>query len=392
MNLRILLILGVLTAFGPMAIDLYLPSFPELAKVFATDVEHIQLSLASYFVGMALGQLICGPLLDRFGRRKPLLIGIAIFGLASLACACAGSLEEMIVARFVQALGGCVGIVASRAIVRDLCDGESSARVFSQLMLIMGLAPILAPVLGGFLLEVMGWPSIFITLVLFSVATWFAVWHCLPETYPAGMAPAPLSGALKQYGRLLRDRVFMGHALTSGLAMGGMFAYIAGSPFVFIELYSVPAAHYGWVFGINAAGFILVSQINGRLLSREGPLFWLKRWVCFYLASGMLLLLMAAGRPEALWVLLVPLFCCIASLGGILPNATACALSKQAAHAGSASALLGSIQFMLAALSAAAVGALHNGNALPLGLVICVCGILAAGSNIWTLRQHRALA
>jgi len=390
MTLRILLILGALTAFGPMAIDLYLPSFPVLAKAFATDVEHVQLSLAAYFIGMALGQLLYGPLIDRYGRRLPLLLGVAVFCLASLACALADSLDAMIIARFVQALGGCVGIVASRTVVRDLCDAPTTAKVFSQLLLVMGLAPILAPVLGGLLLELSGWPSLFITLALFSAATGLAVWRWLPETYPAGLTPAPLSGALRQYGRLWRDRHFLGHTLTCSFAMAGMFAYIAGSPFVFIELYGVPAEHYGWLFGTNAAGFILLAQLNARLLRRQGPLFWLRRWVWFYFGSGLVLSVVALSQPVALWPLLVPLFCCIASLGCIMPNATACALAEQGEHAGSASALLGCVQFMLAAVAAAAVGWLHEGSALPLAGIIAFCGLLAVLSALWTARPANA--
>lgn len=387
MTLRILLILGILTAFGPMAIDLYLPSFPALAQAFTTDVEHIQGSLAAYFVGMAIGQLMYGPLIDRYGRRRPLLIGVAVFSLASLACAVSGSLEHLILARFVQALGGCVGIVASRTVVRDLCDPPTTAKVFSQLLLVMGLAPILAPLLGGFLLETAGWPSLFFALAFFSAMTWLAVWRWLPETYPVGLEPAPLSGALGQYVRLWQDRHFLGHTLTCGFAMGGMFAYIAGSPYVFIELYGVPAGHYGWVFGSNAAGYILMAQLNARLLRYQGPLFWLKRWVLFYLGSGVALIAVACSHPQSLWPLLIPLFCCIASLGCIMPNATACALAEQGERAGSASALLGCVQFVLAASAALLVGFLHNGSVVPLAGVIGLCGLLALLSAIWTNRQ-----
>ena len=194
MPLRLLLILGALSAFGPLAIDFYLPSFPALARAFATDVEHVQLSLASYFVGLAIGQLIYGPMADRFGRRKPLLVGVALFSLASLACALAPSLEWLIAARFVQALGGCAGMVVSRAVVRDMCDPISSAKVFSQLMLVMGLAPILAPLAGGLLLSSLGWPSIFICLTLFSFACLLAVAKWLPETLADDAPPAPLRG------------------------------------------------------------------------------------------------------------------------------------------------------------------------------------------------------
>ncbi|MBB3102390.1 multidrug effflux MFS transporter [Azomonas macrocytogenes] len=377
MTLRILLILGALTAFGPMAIDLYLPSFPTLAVVFSTDIEHVQLSLAAYFIGLALGQLIYGPVIDRYGRRLPLLFGTVIFSLASLACAFSPSLDWLIAMRFVQAFGGCVGMVASRTVVRDLCDPPTTAKVFSQLMLVMGIAPILAPLIGGLLLQWFGWASIFVVLMVFGGLCGLAVLLWLPETYPAGLPPAPMSGALRQYWRLLSDRAFMGHVLTGGFAMSGMFAYIAGSPHVFIELYAIPAQHYGWLFGSNAAGFIFMSQVNARLLRLRGPYFWLPRWICVYFVSGLALLAIALSRPAMLWPLLLPLFCCIASLGCIIPNATACAMAKQADNAGSASALMGSLQFASAAIAAASVGAFGSASAIPLAGVICSCGLLA---------------
>ncbi len=376
MSFRILLILGTLSAFGPMAIDFYLPSFPTLALVFGTDVEHVQLSLASYFAGTALGQLVYGPLADRYGRRWPLLAGLVLFTLASLACALAQSLEWLIVARFVQALGGCAGMVISRAVVRDLCDPLASAKVFSKLMLVMGVAPILAPLGGGLLLQLFGWQSIFLGLVLFSALCLVAVLLWLPETRPQSLPPQPLTGALGRYLVLLRDRLLVGYGLTGGVAMAGMFAYISGSPFVFIDLYGVPAEHYGWLFGANAAGFILTAQLNGWMLRHHGPGYWLRRTVWVYCAATLALLAVAMTRPEQLWPLLVPLFISTASLSCVLPNATACAMAGQGAHAGSASALIGSLQFTVAAVASGLVGALHDGSARPMALVIAVCGVI----------------
>ncbi|NER64575.1 multidrug effflux MFS transporter [Pseudomonas sp. MAFF212427] len=386
MNLRTILILGALSAFGPLAIDFYLPGFPAMAQAFATDEKHIQTTLAAYFLGLSLGQLAYGPVADRFGRRVPLLVGVTLFTLASLACAFAPSLDALIVARFVQALGGCAGMVLSRAIVSDKCDAVASAKVFSQLMLVMGLAPILAPMLGGVLVNLYGWQSIFIVLTLFSALCTLAVALGLPESLPTQQPRQPLSGALRQYGRLLKDRVFLGHALTGGIAMAGMFAYIAGSPFVFIKLYGVPAEHYGWLFGSNAAGFILVAQVNARLLAKRGPAFLLARTVWVYLAAGLVLLGISAMRASELWPLLIPLFICIASLGCIIPNASACAMSGQGARAGSASALLGCVQFSVAAGAAALVGLLHDGSALPMALVISLCGAAAVSIGMLTRR------
>ncbi|WP_323613931.1 multidrug effflux MFS transporter [Pseudomonas putida] len=386
MNLRMVLILGALSAFGPLAIDFYLPAFPAMAQAFATDEKHVQTTLAAYFLGLSLGQLAYGPMADRFGRRKPLLFGVALFTLASLACAYAPNLDTLILARFVQALGGCAGMVLSRAIVSDKCDPVASAKVFSQLMLVMGLAPILAPMLGGVLVNLAGWQSIFLTLSLFSAACLVAVGLGLPESLPAHMPRQPLSGALRQYVRLLADRTFFGHALTGGIAIAGMFAYIAGSPFVFIKLYGVPAEHYGWLFGTNAAGFILVAQINARLLAKRGPAFLLVRAVWLYLVAALALLAVAALRPAELWPLLVPLFICIASLGCIIPNASACAMSGQGARAGSASALMGCLQFSVAAGAAALVSLLHDGSAVPMALVISLCGALVVSVALLTRR------
>ena len=240
--------------------------------------------------------------------------------------------------------------------------------------------------LGGVLVNLAGWQSIFLALSLFSAASLLAVSLGLPESLPANMPRQPLSGALRQYLRLLTDRVFIGHALTGGIAIAGMFAYIAGSPFVFIKLYGVPAEHYGWLFGTNAAGFILVAQVNARLLAKRGPAFLLVRAVWLYLAAGLVLLGVAALRPAQLWPLLVPLFVCIASLGCIIPNASACAMSGQGARAGSASALMGCLQFSVAAGAASLVGVLHDGSAVPMTLVISLCGALVVSVALLTRR------
>jgi DHA1 family bicyclomycin/chloramphenicol resistance-like MFS transporter len=392
MNLRTILILGALSAFAPLAIDFYLPGFPAMAAALGTDEQHIQLTLAVYFLGLSIGQLAYGPVADRFGRRVPLLVGVVLFTLASLACAFAPNLETLIAARFIQALGGCAGMVISRAIVSDKCDAVGSAKVFSQLMLVMGLAPILAPMLGGVLVNLYGWQSIFIALTLFSALAATAVALGLPESMPADQPRLPLSGALRQYGRLLSDRVFLGHALTGGIAIAGMFAYIAGSPFVFIQLYGVPAEHYGWLFGSNAAGFILVAQVNARLLSKRGPAFLLSRFVWVYLAAGLVLLAISSLQPAALWPLLVPLFICISSLGCIMPNASACAMSGQGARAGSASAMLGCLQFSVAAGAASLVGVLHDGTAVPMALVMTLCGVLTVAMALFTRRAQVASA
>ena len=392
MNFRTILILGALSAFGPLAIDFYLPAFPAMALAFGTDEQHVQLTLAAYFLGLSIGQLMYGPVADRFGRRIPLLTGVGLFTVASLACAYAPNLEWLLGARFVQALGGCAGMVISRAIVSDKCDALGSAKVFSQLMLVMGLAPILAPMLGGLLVNTTGWQSIFLVLTGFSAMAAVAVALGLPESMPAHVPRQPLSGALRQYGRLLSDPVYLGHALTGGIAIAGMFAYIAGSPFVFIKLYGVPAEHFGWLFGTNAAGFILVAQVNARLLAKRGPAFLLARTVWIYLAAGLALFAVSSLHTEQLWPLLIPLFICIASLGCILPNASACAMNGQGARAGSASAMLGCLQFSVAAGAASLVGILYDGSAMPMAMVISLCGILVVSIAMLTRRLQNARA
>ncbi len=392
MNFRTILILGALSAFGPLAIDFYLPAFPAMALAFGTDEKHVQLTLAAYFLGLSIGQLAYGPVADRFGRRMPLLIGVGLFTAASLACAYAPSLEWLIGARFIQALGGCAGMVISRAVVSDKCDAVGSAKVFSQLMLVMGLAPILAPMLGGLLVNTTGWQSIFLALTGFSALAGLAVALGLPESMPAHLPRQPLAGALRQYARLLKDPVYLGHALTGGIAIAGMFSYIAGSPFIFIKLYGVPAEHFGWFFGANAAGFILVAQVNARLLAKRGPAFLLTRTVWIYLGAGLALLAGSALHTAQLWPLLIPLFVCIASLGCILPNASACAMNGQGARAGSASAMLGCLQFSVAAGAAALVGVLHDGTAMPMAMVISLCGILVVSAALLTRRIQNARA
>jgi DHA1 family bicyclomycin/chloramphenicol resistance-like MFS transporter len=209
---------------------------------------------------------------------------------------------------------------------------------------------------------------------------------------PAHVPRQPLSGALRQYGRLLSDPVYLGHALTGGIAIAGMFAYIAGSPFVFIKLYGVPAEHFGWLFGTNAAGFILVAQVNARLLAKRGPAFLLARTVWIYLAAGLALFAVSSLHTEQLWPLLIPLFICIASLGCILPNASACAMNGQGARAGSASAMLGCLQFSVAAGAASLVGVLYDGSAMPMAMVISLCGILVVSIAMLTRRLQNARA
>ena len=369
-------------AFAPMAIDLYLPGLPAIAAEFGTAPSAVQFTLASFFVGMALGQMIHGPLADRYGRKPPLYAGLALFVLASIGCALASDITTLIVLRFAQAASGCAGVVIARAVVRDRFDAHTSAKVYSLLMLVMGVAPILAPFLGGWILLFAGWRAIFLALALFGLACLVGVWRYLPETRTT-KAPAGggIGATLRGYGAILRDRRFTGYALSGGFAQAGLFAYITGSPHVFIDVYGVPAHHFGWLFGLNALGLIASSQYNRRLLRRESTDSILRRanrWTVF---AGLMLLAVAAIGWGGLPVLLIPLFVYLVSIGFTAPNAMANALAHQGARAGSASALIGTLQFGVATVASALVGLLGHGSALPMAAVIAGCGLLAYGAH-----------
>ncbi|MCP5198243.1 MAG: multidrug effflux MFS transporter [Gammaproteobacteria bacterium] len=365
-----------------MSIDMYLPSLPAIASEFGVETAAIQFTLSSFFIGLALGQAVHGPLADRYGRKPPLYVGLMLYIIASVGCALASSVVTLTALRFIQAVGGCAGIVIARAVVRDRCDAHTAARVFSLLMLVMGLAPILAPIMGGWILWFAGWRAIFAVLALFGLACLFAVWRFLPETRPADtMASASIGAALRVYGDLLRDRNFIGYALSGGFALGGMFAYITGSPHVFIELYGVPAQYYGWLFGLNALGLIASSQYNRRLLTHHTADAILRRANRVTVLLGLVLLAVAASGWGGLPILLIPLFGYIASLGFTGPNAMACALAHQGTRAGSASALIGSLQFGVATVSSMLVGLLGGGSALSMAAVIAGCGVLAYGAH-----------
>lgn len=390
MTNSILFIIAALSAFGPLAVDFYLPSFPAMATAFSTDVENIQHSLSSYFIGLAIGQIIYGSLSDRFGRRIPMLVGVGIFTLTSLACALATSLEWLIGLRFLQALGGCAGMVIGRAVTRDLCDPINSAKVFSQLMLIMGAAPMLAPLGGALLLERFGWESIFISLAIFSALCWVAVLVGLPETRDPNEPPAPLSGALRAYGTLLCDKPFMGYVFSGGMALAAKFAYISGSPFVFIQLFGLSPEQYGWLFGINAIGFVIGAQLNARLLNYQSPDYWLIRVVWLFIICTATPLVCLLLMPGNFWPILLSLTLALSALGLLTPNAMVGAMATHGRIAGSASALMGCLQFTLAALASALVATLHDGTAVPMLGVIFGCALLSLAATEVTRRKAAA--
>ncbi|GAB3630471.1 Bicyclomycin resistance protein [Pandoraea terrae] len=375
---RTVFILGILSAIGSLSIDMYLPALPSIARELNTNASAVQLTLASFFIGLGVGQLVHGPLADRFGRKRPLYVGLAVYTLASAGCALAVNIEMLIGFRLLQALGGCACFVIARAMTRDLFDTQTAARVFSRMTLIMGAAPILAPLIGGQMLLVVSWRAIFWVLTAFGALCFYLSWRGLPETREGAAGEQHwLATAWHNYGFLLRDREFMGNALAGGVAQAGMFAYITGSPFVFIELYGVPPSSYGWLFGLNACGIIFGSQINAHLLRTRRPADVLRKTNNLVAILGLLMLLVAAFEIGKLPGLMVLLFAYVASLGFSQPNAMAEALNHQRERAGAAAALLGGLQFLAAACAGSAVGALHARSSVPMAAVIAICGVLS---------------
>jgi DHA1 family bicyclomycin/chloramphenicol resistance-like MFS transporter len=372
-----------------MSIDMYLPSLPALERYFATDTASVQHTLASFFLGLAIGQIFYGPLADRYGRKPPLYFGLLLYMGVSAGCALAPDIGSLVVLRFLQAVSGCAGMVVARAVVRDLYDHQESARVFSVLLMVMGIAPVVAPLAGGYLLTWLGWRSIFWALALFGAACLVAVKLWLPETIPRDIARVPLSSALANYAGLLADRRYLGYALSGGFGQAGMFAYISGSPFVFIDLYGVPAHAYGWLFGLNAVGIIAFTQTNRRLLLRHDADRILDKANLANFLCCLVLLAMAVSNAAGLIGILVPLFFVVSLRGLTFPNASAGAMAPFPEKAGSASALLGSVQFAIAAIASAAVGIFHNATAVPIAAVISVCGLLAFISYRWLALERQ---
>ena len=373
-----LALLGALIAVGPLSIDMYLPAFPAVEAALGVSQGSAEFTLAAFFIGITLGQAAYGPLSDRFGRRKPLLAGLALYTFASVGCALAGSLHALAAWRFLQALGGCAGMVITRAVVRDRCGAREAARAFSMLILVMGLAPILAPLAGGWVSTALGWRAIFGVLTLFGLGAFVTVLLKLEESHDTRHEPPlRLGKVLRDYAGLMANRTFVGFVLAGGLAMAGMFAYIAGSPFVLMELYGIPPEHYGWYFGSNALGFVAASQVNALLLKRHPPTGLLRNALGVPAIAGVALALLAALGWLPMPLLLAAFFTYIASLGFLVPNSTAAALATHGQQAGTASALLGTAQFALATLMGTLVGMVHDGSARPLAFIMAACGVSA---------------
>ncbi|TMC29565.1 MAG: multidrug effflux MFS transporter [Chloroflexi bacterium] len=372
---RLFVLLGGLTAFGPLSIDMYLPALPAIGRDLAASESVIQLTLTACLVGLALGQILAGPLSDRLGRRRPLLIGVAAYVLASLLCATAPVAPVLVGFRLVQGLAGAAGIVIARAIVRDLYVGSAAARYFSRLVLIMGLAPILAPVIGAQVLRFTSWHGIFLTLALVAALLWLAAAVGLPETLPAAhRSDGGLRGTLAIFRALLADARFIGYALSGGLAFGAMFAYISGSPFVLQGIYHVSPQTFSLIFGTNALGFVIASQVNGSLVGWVPPARLLVAGLITAATAGIVLLLVVLVGGLGLVAVLPPLFFLVSSVGFIVPNATALALSRRPNAAGTGSALLGVIQSGVGAIGAPLVGVAGISSALPMAGVIAISG------------------
>ncbi len=382
--LQRILTLGTLTAVAPMSIDMYLPGFTALQHDLHTTPGAVQRTLVVFFIGLALGQAFWGPVSDRYGRRRPLLIGIALYMLASLGCAMAASIDALMLWRLLQALGGCAGIVIARSMVRDLYAPVDAARVFSRLTLVLGAAPILAPLAGAALVQSWGWRAIFLVLMAFGIICLLAA-LALPESLAPGSRSNaqqhPVRNALRTYFELLRDRRFIGFALSGALGQSAMFAYIAGAPFVLMQVFGLSSAQFAWVFGANALGLIAASQINHALLARVGSGVLLRRALLSLTVWASVMLALAVLNVGGFWGVVIPLFLALSSLGFSFPNATALALAHQAGRVGSAAALIGSIQFTLAAASGSAVGMITAHSALPMAAVFCAFAGLALWAN-----------
>jgi DHA1 family bicyclomycin/chloramphenicol resistance-like MFS transporter len=376
---RLVVLLGSMTAFGPFSIDMYLPAFPSLSADLHAGPSAVQLTLTACLIGLAAGQLVAGPLSDTLGRRRPLLVGLVVYTVLSAACVFAPSVYLLAVLRLAQGFGGAAGIVIAGAAVRDRYAGVAMARFLSTLMLVNGLAPIVAPVIGGQLLRVVSWRGVFVVLtgiglvLLLACLAWFD--ESLP---PERRRPGSLGDTVRSFGQLLRDRAFAGYALSGGLAVAAMFAYISGSSFVLQDIFGLSPQLFGLVFGTNAFGIIAVGQLNRWLIGRFTPRSLLAVSLCTSTAGG-LLLLVAVLAGWGLPAILPALFAVVASVGVVLPNTRALAMADYPDRAGTASALLGVLQFAIGGLVAPLIGIGGTGTAVPMAVVI---GVLAAAGLI----------
>lgn len=369
-----LVLMGLLTAIGPLAIDMYLPAFPMMAQELHTSEANVERTLASYLLGMAIAPLFYGPLSDRFGRKIPLIFGLVLFSLASIMVAFSQDIEHLSLWRIAQAFGGAAGSVMPRAVIRDQLDTHDAAKALSMIMLIMGATPILAPIVGGQMLLFTSWRSLFYVMTFCGVALLFAVIVSMKETLnPDHVSALRPRAILSNYTALFKHRGYLYFTLTAGFGTAGMFAYISGSPRTFITVFDVPMSWFGLLFGINAFCLILGSQIGARLLNITTPLRLLSlaqpiQWG--FIVIGFLFTAFDAMNVYGMMaILMIFMFC----QGFVSPNASALALADQGKRLGVASALMGTLQMLCAALAGVAVSFWQQLSALPLITVLLAC-------------------
>ncbi|MET7457350.1 multidrug effflux MFS transporter [Streptomyces sp. NPDC005574] len=380
-GLLVMLILGGLTATPPLAMDMYLPSLPQVTEALHAPAATVQLTLTACLAGMALGQLVVGPMSDRWGRRRPLLTGLAVYVVATVLCAFAPTVGFLVAFRLAQGLAGAAGIVIARAVVRDLYDGVAMARFFSSLMLISGVAPIVAPLIGGQILRVTDWRGVFAVLTAVGVLLAVVVWVKLPETLePAERHAGGVGEALGSMRRLLSDLPFTGYMLSGGFAFAALFAYISASPFVIQEIYGASPQTFSLLFGLNSVGLVAVGQINGKVLVGRVSLDRvLGAGLLVVIAAATALLLMSTGVFGQVGLLPVAaaLFVLMSAMGVTLPNTQALALMRTRHSAGSASALLGTTSFLIGAIASPLVGIAGEHTAVPMAVVQLAAALVA---------------
>lgn len=372
----VILILGTLSTISPFSIDMYLPGFPAIAKSLDTSIAQVQLSLTAYLVGISVGQLLYGPLLDRFGRKLPLYAGLVLYLLASVGCALSNSIENLIAMRLLQALGGCVGMVAAQALVRDIFPVNQIAQVFSLLTLVIAVSPMIAPTVGGYATVAFGWHSIFIILAVITALILVGIYFVLPD----GKAPDPTlslrpQAVMGNFWLVLKQPQFLTYMLAGGIATAAPFAYIAGSPDVFMNIYHVSEQEYGWIFAFLAIAILGPSQFNHFLLKRFSSEQVIYTTLIYQSVMGLLTVTLAGMGLLSLYGLIGMLFLFFLGQGLVSPNATALSLVPFTRHAGSAVALMGAFRMGLGALISGAVSALHDNTALPMVGVMTLCAV-----------------
>jgi len=373
-----LVLMGLLTALGPLAIDMYLPAFPAIAQGLQASQGEVERTLASYLFGLAMAQLFYGPFADRFGRKVPLMAGLVVFIVASIGCGFTDDIQHLTGWRIAQAFGGAAGIVIPRAVIRDNFETRDAAKALSLLMLVMGVTPIVAPIVGGQVLLLWNWRGIFIIMAACGAALLFSVARTMRETLPPdkviGLSFATIG---RNYWGMLRHTRFMCYTLAGGFGSAGMFAYIAGSPRVFIEIFHVDPRYFGLLFGLNAASLIIAAQVSARLLNRHSPETLLKRAQIALVLMTLLGLGATLAGGISLPVLMLCLMGFMASQGFVNPNAAALALADQGRRLGVASALMGTLQMSCGALSGLAVSQWQSSTPLPLTSILALCAVLS---------------